>query len=410
MNESLIKQFFLFESLNAEEIKRLLMSAAVREYAPETIIFREGDASEHFLILLEGSIEIVKSMDTEIERTIKTAQQNDFLGEMSVISGEQNRTASARTRTGARVLTIPAKDFDALARHNSALSYALMGVLLRRMRETESITIQDLKEKNRQLVQSLKELQAAQVQLIEKGKMEVELATARQIQQSMLPNSLPNLPGWELAAHWQPALAVSGDFYDVVPLPDGRLALIVGDVSDKGVPAALLMTVTVSMLRAAAVSAPSPSALLTQVNNLLCPEIPMGMFVTCHVSFLNPVTGQVEMASAGHCRPLLRQSGEVTEIHTQGLALGIFEDIVYQTDHVQIEPGSALLLFSDGLNEAHNPDGEMFGLPAVQAVFAQAGNCLIDDILLGLQMFTGPGQDSEDDITLISLLRRQQLG
>lgn len=405
MYESFVKQFYLFESLSTEEITQLLQSAATREYAPGTVIFREGDTSDNFIIVLDGTIEIVKALDTEVERVIKITHKNDFLGEMSIISGEQNRTASARTSSGARVLTIPIKEFEMLIRRNAALSYELMRVVIQRMHQTENMTIADLKQKNSQLVQSLNELREAQAQLIEKEKMEVELATARGIQQSMLPDSLPELPGWSLTAHWKPALAVSGDFYDVAVLPNGRIALIVGDVSDKGVPAALVMTVTVSMLRAAALTAASPGALLEQANNLLCPQIPLGMFVTCHVSFLNPRTGQIEMASAGHCRPLLRHQGKVCEIHTQGMALGVFPDVPYPELQAQIEPGDALLLYSDGLNEAINPAGEMFGIPAVQAMLSAAGEPMLDEILRGLDNFTGPDLDRQDDVTLIGLLR-----
>ena len=406
MYESILKQVYLFETLSDAELSELLQSATELEYAPGTVIFREGDASDHFIIVLDGSIEIVKSIDTEIERVIKVTRKHDYLGEMSLISGEQNRTASARTLEGVRVLTLPVKDFEKLLRHNASLSYEVMRVVIRRMRETENLNISDLKEKNRQLVLSLKELQEAQEQLIEKKKMEIELATARGIQESMLPSSLPELPGWHLTAHWQPALAVSGDFYDVVPLPDGRIALIVGDVSDKGVPAALVMTVTISMLRAAAVTAASPAALLFQVNNLLCPQIPMGMFVTCHVSFLDPQTGHIEMASAGHCRPLHRHNQTVCEIQTKGMALGIFSDVPYANFQAQLEAGDAYLVYSDGLNESHNPTGEMFGIPAIETVMVTAGDNMLHELINTLHQYTGADLDRQDDVTLIGLLRR----
>lgn len=406
MYEATLKQFYLFESLSDAELNELLQAASVLEYTPGTVIFREGDTSDHFIIVLDGSIEIVKSMGSEIERVIKITRKNDYLGEMSLISGDQNRTASARTPDGVRVLTLPVKDFEKLLRQNAGLSYEVMRVVIRRMRETENMTISDLKDKNSQLVQSMKELQEAHEQLIEKEKMEVELATARNIQESMLPNNLPQLPGWHLTAAWQPALAVSGDFYDVVPLPDGRIALIVGDVSDRGVHAALVMTVTISMLRAAAVTAASPGALLVQVNNLLCPQIPMGMFVTCHVSFLDPQTGHVEMASAGHCRPLLRHNQQVCEIQTKGMALGIFPEMPYPDFQAQIEPGDAYLVYSDGLNESHNPSGEMYGVEAIEAVMLHAGDNMLQDLLDHMHQFTGAELDRQDDVTLIGLLRR----
>jgi serine phosphatase RsbU (regulator of sigma subunit) len=399
-----LRRIQLFQSLHEKDLELILSIASIRDIPAGSVIFREGDASDRILVILQGHIDVVKSFGVEVERLVNTLGEGDFLGEMSIVSNERRRTASAITHTGAQVLEIPVPEFDHLIQQNAELAYELMKVMVRRLRETETTAIQDLKEKNRQLVQSLEELKNTQAQLIAQEKLEYELSTARRIQESMLPEKIPTLPGWQLFAHWQPARAVSGDFYDFIPLADGTLALVVGDVSDKGVPAALIMTVTRSMLRAGAISAISPGDLLARVNDLLCTEIPMGMFVTCHISFLNLASGEITYASAGHCRPLLRRAGNVRELPAKGLALGVLPDFSYQNFQISLEPGDSLLLYSDGLFEAHNQAGDMMGLDSIQEVFASSMQP-VEDLLEHLACFTGSKTNPEDDITLVHLER-----
>lgn len=397
-----LKNIPLFQPLQVQDIEYLLRISSLRNYPPGTIIFTEGDESDHLFVVIEGQIDIIKSLGSEVERLVNTLKKDDYLGEMSIVSSERKRTASAITRTGVQVMEIPVNEFEQMIRGNPNLAFDLMKVMVNRLRETELLAIDDLKMKNRQLMESLEELKAAQAQLIAKEKMEFELATARRIQESMLPEKIPSLPGWSLLAHWQPARAVSGDFYDIFPLNDGRLAIILGDVSDKGVPAALIMTVTRSMLRASAVNVSSPAELLERVNNLLCLDVPMGMFVTCHVSFLDLQSGSISYASAGHCRPLLRREGKVQELSCRGIVLGVMPDATYPNYELNLQPGDGLLLYSDGLFEAHNLDGKDFGLQTVQEVFA-TGQQPIEKLLDRLFIFTGSPHDLEDDITLVFL-------
>src|SRR5690242_7287114 len=136
---------------------------------------------------------------------------------------------------------------------------------------------------------------------------------ARLIQQTLLPKELPALPGWNVAAYYQPARAVGGDFYDFLALGDGQLGMVIGDVTDKGVPAALVMATTRSILRTAAQGETSPGHVLQQANNLLCPDIPPKMFVTCLYAILDPEPGRIRYANAGHDLPYQRHAdGSVT--------------------------------------------------------------------------------------------------
>jgi len=134
-------------------------------------------------------------------------------------------------------------------------------------------------------------------------RFEQELEVARLIQQNFLPKELPDLPGWQVSAYYRPAREVGGDFYDVIPLPDGRVAFVVGDVTDKGVPAALVMSATRSVLRASAQRLIEPGAVLERVNEHLCPDMPEKMFVTCLYGVLDPASGLLRFANAGHDLP-----------------------------------------------------------------------------------------------------------
>jgi serine phosphatase RsbU (regulator of sigma subunit) len=183
------------------------------------------------------------------------------------------------------------------------------------------------------------------------------------IQQQLLPKELPTLPGWRIAAYYQPARAIGGDFYDFLELPDGQLALVAGDVTDKGIPAALVMTTTHSIFRGDAPGLVSPGAVLERANNRLYSAIPAHMFVTCLYAKLDPVTGRLRYANAGHNLPYVATADGVTELRATGMSLGAMPDMTYEENETYLSPGDCILLNSDGLAEAHNSAGEMFGFP-----------------------------------------------
>ena len=252
-----------------------------------------------------------------------------------------------------------------------------------------------------QLVQE----QAAELQSRERYAEEMRVATL--IQQQFLPRELPKLDDWQIAAYYGPARAVGGDFYDFIELPDGRIGIVVGDVTDKGVPAALVMARTHSILRGDAPRLVSPSKVLEHANELLVAEMPEKMFVTCLYLVLDPRTGRVVFANAGHNLPYVRTADGVIEFRATGMPLGLLPGMTYEEREAVIEPGGNVLLYSDGLVEAHDPSGDMYGFPRLREAMASdlAGGELIDDLLLGLHAFTGRGWEQEDDITLVTIRR-----
>jgi serine phosphatase RsbU (regulator of sigma subunit)/anti-sigma regulatory factor (Ser/Thr protein kinase) len=245
------------------------------------------------------------------------------------------------------------------------------------------------------------------VEAAERERLEQEMRVATLIQQQFLPRELPNLPHWQIAAYYGPARAVGGDFYDFIEMPDGRIGIAVGDVTDKGVPAALVMARTHSVLRAEASRSDSPGAILARANELLVPEMPARMFVTCLFAILEPETGRIVMANAGHNLPYIRTDEGVVELRATGMPLGLLPGIQYEETEGVIAPGSSVLLYSDGLVEAHDPNQQMYGFPRLREAMAvdDAGSELLDRLLDTLHRFTGADWEQEDDITLVTLRR-----
>lgn len=241
----------------------------------------------------------------------------------------------------------------------------------------------------------------------ERERLKQEMRVATLIQQQFLPRELPKLPQWQIAAYYGPARAVGGDFYDFIPMTDGRIGIAVGDVTDKGVPAALVMARTHSILRAEASRSVSPGEILGRANALLVPEMPARMFVTCLFAILEPETGRIVMANAGHNLPFIRTDDGVVELRATGMPLGLMPGIRYEETEGVIAPGSNVLLYSDGLVEAHDPNQEMYGFPRLRKAMTvdDAGSELLDRLLETLHQFTGAGWEQEDDITLVTLRR-----
>jgi PAS domain S-box-containing protein len=265
----------------------------------------------------------------------------------------------------------------------------------------------DLERRVAERTEQLKNAMAKQQQEAqERERIEQELRVARMIQHTLLPKTLPELEGHQLEVYYQPAREVGGDFYDFLRLPDGRLGLIVGDVSGKGVPAAIVMAITRTMLRSA-YHLGSPGRILQQVNDDIFPDIPPNVFVTCLAALLDSTTGRLQYANAGHDLPYVRHASGVSRLQASGMPLGLMPDMTYEEKEITLEPGESILLFSDGLAEAHSPHREMFGFPRIEKFVGAhpEGAKLIDSLLADLQRFTGEQWEQEDDITLLTLQR-----
>jgi serine phosphatase RsbU (regulator of sigma subunit)/anti-sigma regulatory factor (Ser/Thr protein kinase)/predicted ester cyclase len=247
-------------------------------------------------------------------------------------------------------------------------------------------------------------------ELRERERFEQELRVAQRIQQALLPKELPLLDDWDIVPYYQPAREVGGDFYDFLTLPDGRMGVIIGDVSGKGIAAALVMANTQSVLRAVARRGNiAPGQVLAEANEVLYAYIPSGTFVTCFYGVLDPKSGRLVYANAGHDPPYSQQGGDAQELRARGMPLGLMPGMPYEEKEDVLAAGDDLLLYSDGLVEAHDPEGQMFGFPRLRKlVMAQSGGSgeeLVDILLAELVRFTGADSEQEDDITLVTLER-----
>ncbi|MDQ4001177.1 MAG: SpoIIE family protein phosphatase, partial [Actinomycetota bacterium] len=278
------------------------------------------------------------------------------------------------------------------------VSLLLFGItwLLVRSRTQAERTSEDLEQANRELETFY-------------HSVEQELRMARRIQHALLPKDLPELEGWGIAYHYQPAREVGGDFYDFLRLKDGRVGLVIGDVSGKGIAAALVMANTQSVLRAVAQrEGITPGQVLGEANEVLYAYMPPNTFVTCFYGVLDPNSGRLVYANAGHDIPCERHDGRVEELRARGMPLGLMSGVPYEEEEAVLAAGDDLLFYSDGLVEAHDPKGEMFGFPRLQGLVRthrSSGSALIGFLLSELTRFTGKNWHQEDDITLVTLER-----
>lgn len=374
--EQLIGQVPLFTSLAHGEIHTLLGAMRLEEVAAGDLILREGDPGDCLYIVQTGQAEIVKALGSTDERLIDVHGPGGFFGEMSLLDPDGLRTASARARTPMRLWSLSRSNFDRLLQTSPLLAYEMLRVLSLRLREAHTTTITDLRERNRRLSEAYEELRAAQVQLIEKEKLERELQVAREIQQSILPRKLPRLNGFDFGEIMVPARAVGGDLFDFIPAGRGKVGVVIGDVSDKGVPAAIFMALTRSLLRAEASRNSQPGRVLERVNRLLLTMNDAGMFVTLLYGILDGQTSTFAYARAGHELPVLYAAdGTPTRPdYTAGLALGLFSALSLDERVITIPPGGTLLLYTDGATDAKNAHQRRFGADRL----VQAGESSLD--------------------------------
>ncbi|HKH37412.1 MAG TPA: SpoIIE family protein phosphatase, partial [Rubrobacter sp.] len=293
---------------------------------------------------------------------------------------------------------------------NARLYNSLQGTYLEMEKKEEEVRQlnRDLEKRVAERTEQLKSAMAKQQEVAqERKRIEQELRVARMIQHTLLPKSLPELEGHQIAVYYQPAREVGGDFYDFLELEDGRLGLVVGDASDKGIPAAMVMANTRSVLRTSAQGGDlAPGQVLAEANEILFPDIPPNMFVTCFYAILDPKSGRLSYANAGHDLPYLHRNGDAEELRARGMPLGLMPGMIYEEKEVVVDAGESVLFYSDGLVEAHDPKGEMFGFPRLRALVAEHDDeekSLVDFLLDELYSFTGEGWDQEDDITLVTL-------
>jgi phosphoserine phosphatase RsbU/P len=407
--EEIIRRAPFFATLPPRHLRWLAATLQAEDVLSGTVLFREGEPGDRFFIVIQGEVEIFKQLEDGGEQIIAVRGPGDYVGEMSLLSASGLRTASARARGDGEVLVMTRESFDALLHRYPRLGYVMAQVMGDRLEQAHNSNIRRLEERNRQLQQALGDLRVAQAELVETRKLEHELALAREIQLSLLPAATPRIAGYDFGARLTPMMQVGGDFYDFIQLDSDHLGVAVGDVSGHGVSAALIMAITVALLRAEACRGCSPAEVLTAVNAQLLKLGAHRMFVTALYGTLDLSAGAFAYARAGH-EPLLvvEADGKAPSYHRggDGRLLGLFDTIELRDATLQLTPGSALVLYTDGVIEARSPAREFFGeerLRALSAVGHGLGaQALCDSVLAAVDEHIGRRPHS-DDITVVAL-------
>lgn len=407
LKEQLISQVPLFASLPREEIQYLAQVLRPHEIPAGTLLFKEGERGDRFYVLLDGQMEIIKALGTPDERLLAVRNAGTFIGEMSLMNVEGLRTASVRSCSKATLLEMRRVEFDDLLQRRPILAYNMVRVLSQRLDEAENITIRELREKNIQLTQAYRELQAAQAQIIEKERLERELEVAREIQFGILPSSLPQCSDILFDASIVPTSAVGGDFYDVIPQGEDTYGIAVGDVSDHGVHSALFMALTVTLLRAEARRMQPPQEVLLNVNRQLLEMNETNMFVTVLYGVLDCATGKFDYVRAGHELPIVidREGRRLELAQSPGMPLGLFDEPSLDIQTIALGVDDTLLLYSDGATDAQNPQGELLGKSGLQRTLEEITRASRENIcqrlMASIQEYSGESTQN-DDITLLS--------
>jgi serine phosphatase RsbU (regulator of sigma subunit) len=404
---NLLARIPLFADLPEAELDQLIAMLKVVELKPRDVLFREGDVGEHFYVVADGELEILRAAGQPEELLLNVIGEGQYLGEMSLIMPGGQRTADVRARTTVTLLVMSRAEFDDLLRRFPLLAYSMVRVSSERLDNTNTSTFRDLTEKNRQLQKAYDELKAAQEQLIEKERLERELQVAAEIQVSILPDVLPTHPNFDFGARIDPARQVGGDFYDVFPVGENKIGVLIGDVADKGVPSAIFMARIHALIMAESDALPTAELVLRKVNEHVTRLEKVTQFVTALYGILDCSTGDFDYARAGHEPPLLLTADGVRRLpHGPGMALGIWEDITLDVGRVRLMPGASLLLFTDGMTDCRDPQGEAFGLERIEESFLALRGLPSQEVcdrLLKTLLDYQQGSNQDDDVTLVAI-------
>jgi len=408
MTINLLSKIPLFSDLPENELNHILTALDVKEMKDRDFLFHEGDPGEHFYVVTRGELEVLMAGGKPEEMLLNVLHVGEYFGEMSLIMPGGHRTASVRARGDSTLLSMSRLQFLDLTKKYPELSRSMVHVLSQRLDAANTQTFRDLTEKNRQLQIAYDELKEAQAQLIEKERLERELQVAAEIQLSILPDELPVLDDFDFGACILPARQVGGDLYDIFILKDNQVGVLIGDVADKGVPSAIFMARAHALIMAEADMGMTAGEVLQVVNRHITRLQKSTQFVTVLYGILDLKTRLFSYARAGHETPLLlHPDGMVERIpHSPGMALGLWETVTLDERAITLPPGSTLLLYTDGMTDCRNTNGESFGLERIKTTLSGLSNInaqQVCDHLLGTLINYQDGSKQDDDVTLVAI-------
>lgn len=410
MNEAAFLNIPLFHDIPSDDLVRMVNELPIQTYEPGSYLFRDGDPGENLYVVKEGNLEILLAAGSPDEMLLKICGPGEYVGEMGLILADGKRTATVRAKDRVRTWVMSRAKFTQVLQRWPVIAYSMVNILSERLDATNDATFRDLTEKNHALQRAYDELKAAQVQLIEKERLERELKVAADIQLSILPDVLPAVAGFDFGARILPARRVGGDFYDVFPINEMHTGIVIGDVADKGVPAALFMARAHALIMAEADTGMTAGEVLKLANGHITHLQKSAQFVTALYGILDTQTCDFAYARAGHEPPLLlKYDGTVERIpHGVGMSLGLWDIITLDEQVVKLEPGSTLVLFTDGMTDCRDPNGVAFGLERIKTTLSDMAGLPAQEIcdrLFNTLMSYQNGASQDDDVTLVAIHR-----
>jgi sigma-B regulation protein RsbU (phosphoserine phosphatase) len=395
-----------FQGLDQESLDLFRNLAVDKQYPPDTVLCQEGAIEDIFYIITSGRVVVTRTLEDGEEFVMAMLGPNTYFGEMALITKEP-RSATVRTIVDTEVLEISKELFDQVFETSPALARNLIFTMIRSIREIDQRAIDDLESRNVELAQAYDDLREAQEELVAKERMERELEIAGEVQRSLLPVALPSVPGYEFAARFEPARQVGGDFFDAHFLDDGRVALLLADVSDKGAHAALFMAVTRTLFLTESRRIAEPVEVVRSVHNNLMESAASEMFVTVLYGVLEPETGLFRYVRCGHDYPLwVHGNGETQFLRGRGRFLGMWPDPPIEEQQITLEPGDVLVIYSDGITDMANVEGESFGKDRLASVVKNAriydAERIAQQIYNVVAQHRGPAE-AFDDFTLLTV-------
>src|SRR5688572_1426973 len=384
------------------DLFKLVNELPIENYKTGSYLFREGDPGHSLYVVMNGKLEIVLGPGTSDEMLLRTCSPGECVGEMSLIMPQGMRTATARLKEDSSVRVMTREKFNEMLLRYPQIAYSMVEIMSERLDTSNETAFNDLVAKNHALEKAYNELKEAQAQIIEKERLERELQVAADIQLSILPDVLPDTEEFSFEAKILPARQVGGDFYDVFELHDDRIGVVIGDVADKGIPSALFMARAHALIMAEADIAITASEVMRLVNNHITRLQKSTQFVTVLYGILDLKTRVFSYARAGHEPPLLlRPDGSVERLpHSAGMALGLWDPITLDEKEITLASGDALILYTDGMTDCRNPEGEAFGLDRIKNLVSELpkynAQQICDKLLETLQSYQNGAKQDDD--------------
>jgi sigma-B regulation protein RsbU (phosphoserine phosphatase) len=397
----------VFRGLDEEGLEELRQVAEIHTYPEQTTLIRQGDRGNTLFVVVEGRVAVTQRLEDGQERLLGIRGPREFFGELALLD-ETPRMASCVTLTETKVLEVTEETFDHVLENSPAVAYAIMRHVVDMLRDNDRTSIKGLLAKNKQLQEAYEELKTAQASLVEKERMERELEIAADVQRSILPGNLPQYPGYHFAAYLKPARQVGGDLYNIIDLDQEHVGILLADVADKSVQAALFMAVTTTLFQVESKHSLSPSAVAQAVHQgLMEVSSNADIFVTAFYGVLHRPSRKMTYILAGQERPfLLRGDEPVKTLSGRGRFLGMINPLELHEYSIQLHPGDKLLLYSDGAVDAENWEHEQFGYDRLVALLAENRHCTVQELITAVATeITTWNEDVSpfDDLTLVAM-------